>query len=441
MELLTFKGGIHPDDGKSLSKSDKIKTLLPGKELVFPLSQHIGAPAAPVVAVGDKVLAGQIIAEASGFISANVISSVSGTVKAIEKRLMVSGDKVESIIIENDNEYSTIPDFGIHRDYTSLSKEEIRSIVKEAGIVGLGGAGFPTHVKLTPKDDSKIEYILVNGAECEPYLTSDYREMLEEPEKIVEGLKVVKRLFENAKALIVIEDNKTEAIEKIREVIKPEDGIEVKVLKTKYPQGSERQLIGVATGRKINAGQLPADAGCLVDNVDTIVSIYNAVCKRIPLIRRIITVTGDAVERPGNFSVRIGTNYTELLEAAGGYKKEPEKVISGGPMMGTALFTIDVPVVKNSSALLCLTKDEVAKYEPTQCIRCGKCVSVCPCRLVPQKMYEYAIHSDHEGYEKMNGMECYECGCCSYLCPAKIRLTQAFKETRRSIMKERSAKK
>lgn len=441
MGLLTFKGGIHPNDGKNLSKDDKIKTLLPKGELVFPLSQHIGAPATPVVAVGDKVLTGQMIGKASSFISANVISSVSGTVKAIEKRLTVSGDKMDSIIIENDNEYSTIPGFKTHRDYKELSKEEIREIVKEAGIVGLGGAGFPTHVKLTPKDDSKIEYILVNGAECEPYLTSDYRIMLEEPEKIVEGLKIVKKLFENAKAMIVIEDNKPEAIEKLKEVIKPEDGIEVKALKTKYPQGSERQLIGAVTGRKINASELPADVGCLVDNVDTVVSIYNAVCKRMPLIRRILTVTGDAIQNPGNYSVRIGTSYEKLLEAAGGYKEEPQKIISGGPMMGTALFSLDLPVVKNSSALLCLTKDEVAEYEPTQCIRCGKCVSVCPCRLVPQKMYEYAIHSDHEGYEKINGMECYECGCCSYICPAKIRLTQAFKETRRSIMKERRAKK
>lgn len=440
MGLLTFKGGIHPNDGKDLSKSEKIKTLLPKGELVYPLSQHIGAPAKPIVAVGDKVLVGQIIAEASSFISANVISSVSGTVKAMEKRLTVSGDKMDSIIIENDNEYSTIQGFGTHRDYTKLSKQEIRDIVKEAGIVGLGGAGFPTHVKLAPKDDSKIEYILVNGAECEPYLTSDYREMLEEPEKIVEGLKIVKRLFENAKALIVIEDNKPDAIEKIKQVIQPEDEIEVKVLKAKYPQGSERQLIGAVTGRKIIAGQLPAEVGCLVDNIDTIISIYNAVCKKMPLIRKIITVTGDAVANPGNYSVRLGTNYTELLEAAGGYKAEPEKVISGGPMMGISLFTIDIPVVKNSSALLCLTKDEVAEFEPTQCIHCGNCVSVCPCRLVPQKMYDYAIHSDHEGYVKMNGMECYECGCCSYICPAKIRLTQAFKETRRSIMKERSAK-
>lgn len=441
MGLLTFKGGIHPNDGKDLSKSEKIKTLLPKGELVYPLSQHIGAPAKSIVAVGDKVLVGQIIAEASSFISANICSSVSGTVKSIEKRLTVSGDKMESIIIVNDNEYSTIDGFGSHRDYMKLSKQEIRDIVKEAGIVGLGGAGFPTHVKLTPKDDSKIEYILVNGAECEPYLTSDYREMLEEPEKIVEGLKVVKRLFENAKALIVIEDNKPDAIEKIKQVIKPEDEIEVRVLKTKYPQGSERQLIGAVTGRKINASQLPAEAGCLVDNIDTIIAIYNAVCKKTPLIRKIITVTGDAVANPGNYSVTLGTNYTELLEAAGGYKTEPEKVISGGPMMGISLFSIDVPVVKNSSALLCLTKDEVAEFEPTSCIKCGNCVSVCPCRLVPQKMYEYAIHSDHEQYEKMNGMECYECGCCSYICPAKIRLTQAFKETRRSIMKERSAKK
>lgn len=440
MGLLTFKGGIHPSDGKDMSKNQPIQIILPKGELVYPLSQHIGAPAKAIVAAGDKVLVGQKIGEASGYVSANVLSSVSGTVKSIQKRLTASGDKMESIIVENDNEYSTIEGYGQARDYSTLSKDEIRTIVKEAGIVGLGGAGFPTHVKLTPKDDSKIDYILVNGAECEPYLTSDYREMLEEPEKIVGGLKIIKKLFEQAKALIVIEDNKPDAIEAVRNVIQPEDGIEVKVLKTKYPQGAERQLIGAATGRKISSSKLPVDAGCIVDNVDTVIAIYEAVCESTPLVRRILTVTGDAVSRPSNFNVRLGTQYTEILEAAGGYKTTPEKVISGGPMMGVALFTTDIPVVKNSSALLCLTQDEVAKYEPSACIRCGRCVEVCPCRLVPQKMYECAIRSDHEGYIQVNGTECYECGCCAYICPAKIPLTQAFKETRRNIAKERSKK-
>lgn len=440
MGLLTFKGGIHPSDGKDMSKNESIRTILPKGELVYPLSQHIGAPAKPIVAVGDKVLVGQKIGEASGFISAHVLSSVSGTVKSIQKRLTVSGDKLESVIVENDHNYSTIEGYGESRDYITLSKEEIRDIIKEAGIVGLGGAGFPTHVKLTPKDDAKIEYILVNGAECEPYLTSDYREMLEEPEKIIGGLKIIKKLFEHAKAIIVIEDNKPEAIESIKRVIKSEDEIEIKVLKTKYPQGAERQLIGAAIGRKISSSKLPVDAGCIVDNIDTVVAIYNAVCESTPLIRRILTVTGDAISNPSNFNVRLGMQYTEVLEEAGGYKATPEKVISGGPMMGVALFSTDVPVVKNSSALLGLTKDEVAEYEPSPCIRCGKCVEVCPCRLVPQKMYEYAIHSDHEGYIKVNGTECYECGCCAYICPAKIPLTQAFKETRRNITKERSKK-
>lgn len=440
MGLLTFKGGIHPSDGKDMSKNESIQSILPKGELVYPLSQHIGAPSKPIVAVGDKVLVGQKIGEASGFVSANVLSSVSGTVKSIEKRLTASGDKIESIIVENDNDYNTIEGYGEARDYTTLSKDEIREIIKDAGIVGLGGAGFPTHVKLTPNDDSKVEYILVNGAECEPYLTSDYREMLEEPEKVIGGLKIIKRLFEHAKALVVIEDNKPEAIEAIKNAIKSEDDIEVKVLKTKYPQGAERQLIAAATGRKISSSKLPVDAGCIVDNIDTVIAIYNAVCESTPLIRRILTVTGDAVSHPSNFNIRLGTSYTELLEAAGGYKTTPEKIISGGPMMGVALFTTDIPVVKNSSALLCLTEDEVAKYQQSACIRCGKCVEVCPCRLVPQMMYEYAIHSDHEGYIKVNGTECYECGCCSYICPAKIPLTQAFKETRRNITKERSKK-
>lgn len=440
MKMGTFKGGIHPSDGKEMSKNTPIKEILPKGDLVYPMSQHIGAPAKPIVAVGDEVLVGQKIGEATGFISANIISSVSGIVKAIEPRLTVSGNKVMSIIIKNDNEYKTVEGIGEKRDYTKLSKEEIRNYVKEAGIVGLGGAGFPNHVKLTPKDDNAIDYVIVNAVECEPYLTSDYRIMLEMPEKIIGGLKVVLSLFPNAKGIIAIEDNKPEAIKIFSKAVEGENNILVKVLKTKYPQGSERKLIFATTGRKINSSMLPADAGCVVDNVDTIVAIYMAVCESTPLMRKIITVTGDAINNPRNFEVKIGTSYSELIEEAGGLKERPEKIISGGPMMGTAIFSLDIPVTKTSSALLCFTKDEVAENEPTACIRCGRCIEVCPSNLIPQKIIESTEGIDNESFIALNGMECYECGSCTYICPAKRRLTQAFKQSRKSVLDSRKKK-
>lgn len=437
MGLATFKGGIHPYEGKELSESKPVSVLQPKGEMVFPLSQHIGAPAKPLVAKGDHVLVGQKIGEPGGFISACIISSVSGTVKSLEPRMVANGAMVPSIIVENDGKYETVEGFGRDRDPKTLSKEEIRNIVKEAGIVGLGGAGFPTHVKLTPKDESAIDTIIVNGAECEPYLTSDYRMMLEEPESIVKGLNVILSLFDNAKGVIGIENNKPEAIKKMTELVKDEPRITVCPLLTKYPQGGERSLIYAVTGRKINSSMLPADAGCIVDNVDTVISIYNAVCKTTPLIRRIITVTGDAIASPQNYSVRVGTSYKELLEASGGFKTEPEKVISGGPMMGQALFNLEIPVTKTSSALTAMTKDEVAVHAPSACIRCGRCVSVCPSHVVPQMMMDAAERSDIERFTALNGMECCECGCCTYVCPAKRPLTQAFKEMRKVVAASR----
>ncbi|RFZ78124.1 electron transport complex subunit RsxC [Lacrimispora amygdalina] len=437
MGLATFKGGIHTYEGKELSENKPVQVLQPKGEMVFPLSQHIGAPAKPLVAAGDQVLVGQKIGEAGGFISACVISSVSGTVKTIEPRMVANGSMVMSIIVENDGKYQETEGFGKERDPKALSKEEIRDIVKEAGIVGLGGAGFPTHVKLTPKDETKIDTIIVNGAECEPYLTSDYRMMLEEPDSIVKGLNIILQLFDNAKGVIGIEDNKPEAIRLMTELVKDEPRITVCPLKTKYPQGGERSLIYAVTGRKINSSMLPADAGCIVDNVDTVISIYNAVAKSTPLIRRIITVTGDAITNPQNYNVRTGTNYAELLEASGGFKTEPEKVISGGPMMGQALFNMNIPVTKTSSALTCMSKDEVALNAPTACIRCGRCVNVCPSRVVPQMMMQAAVRSDIDAFVKLDGMECCECGCCAYACPAKLPLTQAFKEMRKTVIASR----
>lgn len=439
MGISTFKGGVHPYDGKELAMGEAIREIRPKGTMVYPLSQHIGAPAKPVVQKGDKVLVGQTIAEAGGFISAPVISSVSGSVKAIEKRLTPGGAMAESILIESDQNDEKIPGFGEKRDYKSLSREEIVSIVRDAGIVGLGGAGFPTAVKLSPKEPEKIDYFLVNGAECEPYLCSDYRDMLEYPERLIGGLRVLLRLFPNAAGKICIEDNKPEAIKKLSELVKSEDRMEVLSLRTRYPQGGERQLIYAATGRKINSSMLPADAGVVVDNVDTVIAIYDAVCESMPLVRRILTVTGDAVLKPGNFRVPLGISYQEIIDAAGGFKEDPEKVISGGPMMGVPLFKLDVPLVKNSSSILAFLKDPVSAEPTTACINCGRCVSACPENLMPTLMMQSALRKDTARFTKLYGMECIECGCCSYVCPAKRPLTQGFKEMKRRVNAERRA--
>ncbi|MCI9437871.1 MAG: electron transport complex subunit RsxC [Lachnospiraceae bacterium] len=436
MAKLTFVGGIHPYDGKELSKDRPIQDVLPGKELAYPLSQHIGAPAKALVAKGDRVLAGQKIAEAGGFVSAPVHASVSGTVKTIEPRRVATGDMVMSIVVENDELYEETR-FSPHETLDAVKREEIVELVREAGIVGMGGAGFPTHVKLSPKEPDKIDVVIANCAECEPYLTSDYRRMLEEPEKLVGGLKIILRLFPNAHGILAVEDNKPDCIALLKQVTINEPNISVKALKTKYPQGGERQLIYAVTGRKINSTMLPADVGCVVNNVDTMVAVYRAVMEGRPLTERIVTVTGDAVAAPANFRVRIGSTYEEVLAAAGGFREKPEKIVCGGPMMGFAMFGLDVAVTKTSTALLALTMDEVSAMEPGPCIRCGRCVEVCPGRIVPSKVAEYAAHFDEEAFKAAYGMECCECGCCSFVCPAKRPLTQQIKSMRKIQLSKR----
>ncbi len=430
MAKLTFAGGIHPYDGKDLSKDKPVQDVLPKGDLVYPLSQHIGAPAKAIVQKGDRVLAGQKIAESGGFVSAPVYSSVSGTVKAIEPRRVVTGDSIMSIVIENDGLYE---DAGFYPSapLDKMSKEEIIDAVREAGIVGMGGAGFPTHVKLSPKAPEKIEYVIANCAECEPYLTSDYRRMLEEPEKLIGGLKIILKLFDSAQGILAVEDNKPECISLLKQLTKSEPKISVKALKTKYPQGAERQLIYATTGRKINSSMLPADVGCIVNNVDTIVSVYRAIGEGKPLMERIITVTGDAIAGPRNFRVPIGTSYAQLVEEAGGFKTQPEKIICGGPMMGFAMFDLQVPVTKTSTALLAFSQDDVSAMEPGPCINCGRCVEVCPGRIIPSRLADYAEHFNEEAFLANDGMECCECGCCSFVCPAKRQLTQEIKSMRK----------
>ena len=440
MKLFTFKGGAHPNEGKALSENCRIRALDLQGEFVFPMSQHIGAPAKPVVAPGDRVLAGQKLGEAGGFISADVISSVSGTVKAVEPRMQVSGFPVMSVVVENDGLYETVPGIGEKRNYHALSKEEIRNIVREAGIVGLGGAGFPTAVKLMPKNDEGIDWFIANGSECEPFLTSDYRMLMEEAERIIGGLEICLQLFPHAKGVIAIEDNKPEAIAHVQELLGDREDIRVAALKTKYPEGGERQLINAVTGRYINSGMLPADAGCIVDNVATLAAIYDAVAESTPLMEKVITITGDAVTEPANVKVRLGASYQAVLEACGGLRVRARKMICGGPMMGQALFETDCPVTKPSSALCAFAHDEVAENPTTPCIRCGRCVEACPEFLVPPMMVKAATHGDLAGFEKLNGMECMECGTCSYVCPARRPLTQIFKQARKMVMADRKVK-
>lgn len=440
MGKLTFRGGIHPYEGKELSKDHPIEKYLPKGDLVYPLSQHIGAPSVPCVKKGDTVLAGQKIADAGGFVSVPLHASVSGTVKGIEKRLNATGSMVDCIVIENDQQYQKT-EFQEAR-LEDLTKEEILNRIKEGGVVGMGGAGFPTHVKLAPKDPSKIEYILVNGAECEPYITSDYRRMIEEPEKVVKGLQVILTLFDSAKGYICIEDNKPDCIAKMKELVKDIDRIEVKEMMTKYPQGGERTLIYAATGREINSSMLPADVGCVVDNVETVISVYKAVILGRPVNSRVVTVTGDGIKEPKNLLVLAGTDMSELVDAAGGLKGKIAKAISGGPMMGFALYDLHVPCTKTTSAFLFLEHDAVSEAQEIQtaCINCGRCVSVCPGHVLPARLAKLAERGDMAGFEALDGMECCECGCCSYICPAKRPLTQSIKSMRKMVLASRRKK-
>lgn len=439
MGSRTFKGGVHPYEGKELAKDRPITEVLPKGDLVYPLSQHIGAPAIPIVSVGDKVKKGQKLAEAGGFVSSPIYASASGTVKAIEPRRVAVGDMVDSIVVENDGLFEEAA-YTPCADTSSLSKEEIIEKVKDAGVVGMGGAGFPTHVKLSPKNPEKIEYVIANCAECEPYLTADYRRMLENPKELIAGMKIILQLFDKALGVLAIEDNKPDCIEKLTELVKDEPRIDVCVLQTKYPQGGERQLIYAVTQRAINSSMLPADESCIVDNVETILAVYNAVALGKPVTNRVATITGDAVKNPGNFLYSIGTNYAELVEAAGGFCQQPKKIISGGPMMGFAMFSLDVPTTKTASSLLCFIDDEVSENETTACINCGRCVEICPERLVPARLAQFSNRDLSAQFEKWNGLECIECGSCSYICPARKQLAQSIRTMKKQVLAARRRK-
>ena len=427
--LKTFRGGIHPNDMKAPTSGKAIVELDPSPEMVYPLTQHIGAPAKPIVKPGEYVYAGQKIAEAGGFVSASIHSSVSGIVRAIEKRMHPNGLMIESIVVEDDAKDAVYPDIKGHEDYTSLSPKEIIEIIKEAGIVGLGGATFPTHVKLSPPPEAKIDYVIVNAAECEPYLTSDYRTMLEQPEQLIGGLRILMHIFGLKDGYIGIEDNKEIAIETMSALASKVKGagIHVEVLKTKYPQGGEKQLINAITGRKVGPGQLPYQVGAIVCNVDTCRAVYQAVRRGFPVMSRVVTTGGDCIKEPGNFRVRVGTSLKSVVEQTGGFMDEPAKIIMGGPMMGLAIPSLDVPAVKGTSGLLAFSRDHAYIADETACLRCGKCVYVCPMRLLPNKLDEAARANDFKLLEKLNISDCIECGSCAYSCPSKRRQVQQIR--------------
>ncbi|MTK13364.1 MAG: electron transport complex subunit RsxC [Clostridiaceae bacterium] len=436
MNIITFKRGIHPPHGKYLTENKAIEELLPKGLLIYPMSQHIGAPCTPLVKKGDRVLIGQKIGEAKGFVSSPVHSSVSGTVEKVIEMPTSNGSKVMSIIVKNDELYEEI-EIPKLKEYHNLSKEEIIDLIREAGVVGMGGATFPTHVKLNPPPDKPIDSIVINAAECEPYLTCDHRLMLEETGEIVEGLKVLAFLFPQAKIYVGIENNKMNAVQLMKKTLKDIPNMEVALLKTKYPQGAEKQLIYAITKREVPSGKLPADVGCIVQNITTVREIYNAVVLGRPVMTRVVTVTGEAVKNPKNLKVKLGTFWSELIEACEGFKEEPIKIIGGGPMMGMTISSLEVPVVKGTSGILCLTKEQAVIPEESSCIRCSRCVQVCPMKLTPSFLDSYSRRKEDEAFEKLHGMDCIECGCCTFSCPAKRHLVQSIRTAKRRIIANR----
>ena len=422
--LKTFVlGGVHPPENK-LSAGEPVRTLEIPVRVTVPMGQNLGTPAKPVVKRGDKVKTGQLLAEAGGFISSRVHSPVSGTVFKIDNIMDMSGYRRQAIIInvEGDEWMDDIDRSEKLVTDIPFSAQEIVAKIKDAGIVGMGGATFPTHVKLMPPPGKKADYLIINGVECEPYLTSDHRLMLEKGPEIVVGTKILMKALQVNRAVIGIENNKPDAIQKMSELVAGEEGITVQPLKVKYPQGGEKQLIKAVTGREVPSGKLPIEVGCVVQNVGTAFAVYEAVSKNKPLIERVVTVTGKALEKPSNLKVRIGTPVSQLIEAAGGLPEDTGKIIGGGPMMGKALATPEVPVVKGTSGILLMREEESHRAPESPCIRCSKCTQVCPMGLEPFLLSRLARIGRFEEAEKEKVMDCIECGSCQYTCPAHIPL-------------------
>ena len=418
--LKTLKiGGVHPPENK-LSAAGKIQVLPIPEKVIIPLGQHIGAPATPIVQKGDKVKTGQLIAQASGFVSANIHSSVSGTVSAIDNIIDAAGLSKPAITIQVEGD-EWIPEIDRSEKPAhniTLSKEEIVKAIAAAGIVGMGGATFPTQVKLTPPPGNKAEVLIINGVECEPYLTADHRIMLKKAEEIIIGVQILMKAIDVKRAIIGIENNKKDAIAHLQDIAGKVLGVEICPLKVKYPQGGEKQLIDAITSRQVASGALPISTGAVVQNVGTAFAVYQAVQKNKPLFERVITVTGKSVAKPSNFLARIGTPMKQLIDACGGLPEDTGKIIGGGPMMGKALVNTEVPTAKGSSGILIMNQKEAKRGEVQPCIRCAKCVGACPMGLEPYLLSALAEHTEFERMEKERIMDCIECGSCQFTCPA-----------------------
>lgn len=422
--LKTFsKGGVHPPENK-LSADKPIEKLELPRQVYIPIAQHIGAPSKPVVKKKDKVKTGDVIAQSQGFVSSNIHSSVSGTVSKVGEIIDTTGFKKPAVTIDvEDDEWNDSIDTSsdIIKDF-SFSSQEIVDKILQGGIVGMGGATFPSHVKLSVPEGKKIDTLVINGVECEPYLTSDHRVMLERGEEMLIGIKLLKKALGVEHVLIGIEQNKPDAIEHVTNLVSKEENIEVYPLKVKYPQGGEKQLIKALLNREVPSGGLPLDVGVVVHNVGTSLAVYEAVQKNKPLFERVVTVTGKSLSKPSNFLVRIGTPIKDLIEAAGGLPEDTGKVVSGGPMMGKALSSLNVPVVKGTSGILVIPEKEAHRAEEFNCIRCGKCVDACPMGLEPYLLKQLAQLERYEDCEENAIMDCMECGSCSFTCPARVPL-------------------
>jgi len=429
MKLKTFPGGVHPPENKHLTAYKPVEDMPPPAKVIIPLHQHTGAPCEPLVQVGNEVREGQKIGDSKAFVSAPVHASISGRVTAIEPHPHPSnpGD-VMAVVIEQVPENQNVAARFIVQEtnWQELTPLQIKEKIREAGIVGLGGAAFPTHVKLSPPPEKKIDTVILNGCECEPYLTSDHRLLIEKPAEIIEGLKMILKVLGVNHAFVAIEANKPDAIEKIKSIVRTVAGIEVAVMKVKYPQGSEKQLIKAILNREVPGGGLPFDVGVIVQNVGTAFAIYEAVLMDKPLIERVITVTGNGIKEPKNLRVRIGTPFSSVIEYCGGFVNGSSmKVIMGGPMMGLAQYTLDVPVVKGTSGILILKDINEEKEGP--CIKCGRCVDVCPVYLMPNRIGDYAQIDNFEACKEYGVLDCMECGSCAYVCASRRPLVHLIK--------------
>jgi len=433
--LKTFKsGGVHPEENK-LSAGIPIKIMPVPQTVVIPLAQSLGAASTPLVNKGDKVLAGQLIAQGSAFISANIHSSVSGTVAKVDDAIDASGYRKKCIIIdvEGDEWMESIDKSPDLKANITMTKEEIIGCIKEAGIVGLGGATFPTHIKLMVPEGKKAEHLIINAVECEPYLTSDHRIMLEKAEELLIGVKILMKALEVNKAFIGIENNKPDAITHLTELSKKYEGIRVCALKVKYPQGGEKQLIKAILNHGVPSGKLPIEVGCVVQNVGTAFAVYEAVQKNKPLFERVVTVTGKSVKNPCTLMVRMGTRISALLEEAGGVPEDTGKIISGGPMMGKTLNSLEIPVVKGMSGLVLMPDYEAKRMKVSNCIRCARCVSVCPMGLAPYHIAQTAEIGQEERAESLNVLDCIECGSCAFTCPAGLPLLENIRVAKNKV--------